>query len=353
MAITKFQPEIWSAGILGVLDKYLVYGAQGVCNRDYEGTISAQGDTVRIISVADPSIDDYDKDTDLTVEVLTDSDQTLLINQAKAFAFEIDDIDMRQVANGGALMAEANRRAAFKLRDAADQYVAKQMALGADADNALGVIDATTATNVYDTLLVPAGVRLDEQNVGTEGRWIVLAPAAYAKLQLDSRFIKANESGTQALHNGVVGEAAGFRIYKSNNAAQVNRGTLTVTTTSSSKNLTAAAGTFTQADVGLAIAGTGIGASSNKIASVGADGSTAVTTVNQTASATVADVALSGGGQWAIAGSDIATTYAEQISKVEAFRPEKRFADALKGLHLYGAKVLRPEALVVASVKVS
>lgn len=353
MAITKFQPEIWSAGILGVLDKYLVYGAQGVCNRDYEGQISSQGDTVRIISVADPSIDDYDKDTDLTVEVLTDSDQTLLINQAKAFAFEIDDIDMRQVANGGALMAEANRRAAFKLRDAADQFVGKTMALGATPANALGVIDGTTAANVYDNLLVPAGVRLDEQNVGTEGRWIVLAPAAYAKLQLDSRFIKANESGTQALHNGVVGEAAGFRIYKSNNAIQGNRGTLTVTTTNSSKNLTAAAGTFTQADVGLAIAGTGIGASSNKIASVGADGSTAVTTVNQTASATVADVALSGGGQWAIAGSDIATTYAEQISKIEAFRPEKRFADALKGLHLYGAKVLRPEALVVASVKVA
>jgi hypothetical protein len=68
---------------------------------------------------------------------------------------------------------------------------------------------------------------------------------------------------------------------------------------------------------------------------------------------TQTDTVLSGGGQLAIAGSRIATTYAEQISKVEAFRPEKRFADALKGLHLYGAKVVRPEALVVASVKVA
>lgn len=353
MAITKFVPEVWSAGILGILDKNLVYASAGVCNRDYEGEIAKQGDTVHITAVGDPTIVDYAKNNDLTVEVLTDTEQTLLIDQAKAFAFEVDDIDMRQMVNGGSMMNEANRRAAFKLRDAADQFVAKQMALGALAANALGVIDGTTATNVYDTLLVPAGVRLDENNVGSEGRWIVLSPAAYAKLQLDSRFIKANESGTQALHNGVVGEAAGFRIYKSNNATQGNRTGLTVTTTNSSKNLTAAAGTFTQADVGLAIAGTGIGASSNKIASVGADGSTAVTTVNQTASATVADVALSGGGQYAIAGSDIATTYAEQIAKVEAFRPEKRFADALKGLHLYGAKVLRPEALVVASVKVS
>ena len=49
----------------------------------------------------------------------------------------------------------------------------------------------------------------------------------------------------------------------------------------------------------------------------------------------------------------MATSYAEQINSVEAFRMEKRFADALKGLHLYGAKVVRPEALVVASVKTS
>lgn len=48
-----------------------------------------------------------------------------------------------------------------------------------------------------------------------------------------------------------------------------------------------------------------------------------------------------------IAGHPIAWTYAEQIGSVEAYRPEKRFADALKGLHLYGAKVVRPDALVV------
>lgn len=48
-----------------------------------------------------------------------------------------------------------------------------------------------------------------------------------------------------------------------------------------------------------------------------------------------------------LAGHGIATTYAEQINDVEAYRPEKRFADAVKGLHLYGAKVVRPEALAL------
>ncbi|MCO7127808.1 phage capsid protein [Sporolactobacillus shoreicorticis] len=50
-----------------------------------------------------------------------------------------------------------------------------------------------------------------------------------------------------------------------------------------------------------------------------------------------------------IAGHNIAWSYAEQINSVEAYRPEKRFADAVKGLHLYGAKTVRPEALAVLS----
>lgn len=54
-----------------------------------------------------------------------------------------------------------------------------------------------------------------------------------------------------------------------------------------------------------------------------------------------------------MAGHPMAITYAEQISKVEAYRPERRFADAVKGLHLYGAKVIRPEALVVITANKS
>lgn len=350
MAVTYFQPEVWSASLLSVLEKSLVYAGAPCVNRDYEGDISAFGDTVHIVSVADPTILDYTKDTDLTVQVLTDAEQQLLIDQAKAFAFEIDDIDMRQVRSGGALMSEAAQRAGFGLADKADQFVASKMAGAATPLTAAStIVDATTATNVYDALLVPASVALDTANVPSAGRFIILSPAAYGKLQLDSRFIKANESGNAALHNGVVGDASGFTIYKSNNAYQSNRTVASITTVSGAKGLTGVAGQFNQGDVGLTITGTGIGAA-NAIASVSADGSTAQTTVNQTASAAVT-VTLAGGGQLAIAGSRIATSYAEQISKVEAFRPEKRFADALKGLHLYGAKVTRPTALVVASVK--
>ncbi|WP_337983736.1 phage major capsid protein [Lysinibacillus sp. C5.1] len=52
-----------------------------------------------------------------------------------------------------------------------------------------------------------------------------------------------------------------------------------------------------------------------------------------------------------IAGHNMAWTYAEQAAKVEGYRMEKRFADAVKGLHLYGCKVVRPEALAVLSAR--
>lgn len=352
MAITYFQPEIWSASLLSVLSKSLVYAGAPCVNRDYEGDIANAGDTVHIVSVADPTILDYEKDTDLTVQVLTDAEQQLSIDQAKAFAFEIDDIDRRQVASGGALMSEAATRAAFGLADKADQFVAGKMAIS--AGSALGVVDATTATNVYDTLLVPARVKLNQANVPTAGRFMVIDPATEGQILLDSRFIKANEAGTDAgLRNGYVGRAAGFDIYVSNNAPQANRAiTATVTVATTAATLTAAAGTFNQGDVGLTVAGTRITASS-AIISVNADGSVATMDTAGATAGTQTDTVLSGGGQLAIAGSRIATSYAEQISKVEAFRPEKRFADALKGLHLYGAKVTRGAGLVVASVAVA
>lgn len=343
MAITKFVPEVWAAAILGILDKNLVYAGAPCVNRNYEGEISAFGDTVHITTVADVTISDYAKDTDLNVQTLTDDELLLLIDQAKAFAFEIDDIDMRQVRNGGGLMAEAARRAAFGLRDKADQHVRDRMLTGAKALNTLGLIDASsTATNVYDQLLVPASVKLDEANVPTEGRFIVLPPSVYGKLMLDSRFVKANESGTAALHNGMVGDAAGFRILKSNNATKASA---TVAGTYASKVFTAASAAgapFGQDLVGQTIA-------TKKVSSVGQDGKTVTFSASVTLTSTITLPAR----QTVVAGSSIATSYAEQISKVEAFRPEKRFADALKGLHLYGSKVVRSEALVAGAVKTS
>ncbi|OKI47228.1 phage major capsid protein [Micromonospora sp. CB01531] len=58
----------------------------------------------------------------------------------------------------------------------------------------------------------------------------------------------------------------------------------------------------------------------------------------------------SGDTQAIIAGTNMAISFAEQISKTEAYRPESSFSDAIKGLTLYGAKLVRPECLAVAYI---
>jgi hypothetical protein len=351
MSIQFFQPVIWSALLNRTLDKSLVYAGAPCSNRDYEGEISAFGSSVKITHIADPTITAYTKDTNLAdPEALTDDQQTLVIDQANSFNFQIDDIDKAQVRNAGGAMDEATRRAAFGLRDKADQLAASRMA--AQAGRGLGIIDAsTTATNVYDQVLVPLSVALDEANVPEEMRWAVLPPAVYGKLQLDARFVRQNEAGTNALHNGQVGDAAGFRLFKSNNAPfGATHVVADAAGASGQKVLTSASNSWRQSDVGSAVTGTGIAASTT-VASVAIDGSSATLSANTSAAVNTAATVAAGTSKLVIAGSQIAHSFAQQILETKAYQPEKRFGDALKGLHVFGSKVVKPEALVLAAVK--
>jgi N4-gp56 family major capsid protein len=280
MSIQRFRPEIWSANLLVALRKALVYAAPGVVNRDYEGEIQQAGDTVRITSISDPTIGTYNSNTTtITPEELTDAQRTLVVDQAKYFAFYVDDVDARQAK--GNVIPEAMRRSAYKLADNVDQYVAA-MYTGVAAANALGTVavPAATPTAFYESVLVPLAVKLDEANVPTEGRYCIIPPWLHGRALRDDRFVRADASGdSNTLRNGLVGRAAGFDIRKSNNAPLVTGDDYAVT-----------------------------------------------------------------------AGVDMAISYAEQINKTEAYRPEAKFADAVKGLLLYGAKLVRPEALATAVV---
>lgn len=53
-----------------------------------------------------------------------------------------------------------------------------------------------------------------------------------------------------------------------------------------------------------------------------------------------------------LAGHPIACTYADQITETEAIRLQNQFGDGVRGLHVYGGKVVYPTALVLASVTV-
>jgi len=279
MTVTNFVPDIWSARILTALSRTSVAG--GCVNRDYEGDIANYGDTVHITSLVEPTIGDYTPHVDITIEDVDDVDSVLTIDQAKYFAFEVDDVEKRQAFNGGRVLTEQARKAAYKLRDVADAYVAGLMAAGIDAGNLVAEQTLAAASDAYD-LLVDLGTILDEDNVPDEGRWAVVTPAFYGLLKKDDRFVGSGDAQAAATRtNGMVGEAAGFTIRKSNNAPN----------------------------------GPGAGA-----------------------------------GKLVIAGYNGAVSYAEQINKTEAARKEKGFADIVKGLHLYGAKVVRPTGLAAADV---
>lgn len=279
MAIANFIPEVWSAKLLVELERAHVYGAPGVVNRDYEGEISDFGDTVNITNLVDPTIGTYTAHNDIVIEPVSDEQQKLLINQSKYFAFEVDDLEKAQAR--GPVQDEQARRAAYLLRDVSDRYLGALMALAVPAANQIAERTLTDAEEAYD-LLVDLGVRLDEADVPTEGRFVIVSPKFHGLIQKDKRWIGAGDAtGAAVRANGVVGEAAGLSVRKSNNVPN----------------------------------GPGAGA-----------------------------------GKQIIAGSPIATTFAEQISKTEGFRMEKRFADGVKGLHLYGSKVVRPKALAAADV---
>jgi len=96
MSLT-FIPTVWAARLLTALDRSLVYGQSGVVNRDYEGDIREAGNSVKVASIGDVSIGNYVKDADIAdPEVLTDSDQTMLIDQQKYFNFFVDSVDRAQ-----------------------------------------------------------------------------------------------------------------------------------------------------------------------------------------------------------------------------------------------------------------
>lgn len=275
MALT-FIPTVWAARLLTALESSRVYGQANVSNRDYEGEIREAGNTVKVASVGDVSIDNYVKDIPIgDPELLTDEAQTMAIDQQKYFHFYVDSVDRAQ--QNVNVLDEAMRRAAWGLRDVADTYLAGLMDAAVPVGNTIGsnISPAVPTKDDAYEYLVDLGVKLDEANVPLEGRFCVVPAWFHGLLLKDDRFINAGTLRSDSvLANGAVGEAAGFSILKSNNVPNT--------------------------------AGT-----KYKI----------------------------------LAGHAMATSYAEQILDLQAYKPELRFGDAVKGLHVYGGKVVRPNAL--------
>lgn len=287
MSTTKFIPTIWSARILAALEKQLVYTK--FFNRDYEGEIRDAGDTVKIGLVGAPTVKKYTKGTDIAApDDVTVTDATLSIDQADYFNIAVDDVDAAQSKIN--LLESASSQTGYAFGDVTDKYLANLLVTG--TGGTIGTkaapksITDAKPEDAYN-LLVDLKVALDRQNCPTMGRICVVPPEFEGFMLKDSRFVAvATNDSNQRLTEGTVYKSAGFEIHVSNNAPHESDG----------------------------------GSKSDQ---------------------TVYDV---------IAGCDQSGTYAEQILNTEAYRPEKSFKDAVKGLHVYGAKVLRSACVYNAKV---
>ena len=342
-ATGNWSPIIYSKQAQIALRKSAV--ANAITNNSYFGEIANVGDTVRIQKEPDVAVNALQRHTDISVEKLADSDFSLTIDKANYFAFKVDDIEEQFSAVDYSSLA-ANR-AAYKMADAMDadvlQYISGHDSSGdkitttsGDASHqtaselsgefltanhldalsfsSLGTADsastayaagdsiplaprlpgaASLSTSTVSPLTVVARMarQLDTANVDARGRWLIVDPIFIEMLKdEDSRLLNADFGGS-GLQNGLImNNLHGFRVYVSNNLP--------------------AKGTSGAGTSGALAQATGYGV--------------------------------------IVAGQEDAVASAEQINKVESYRDPDSFSDIVRGMHLYGRKILRPEALVSA-----
>lgn len=289
-----FSPTIFSQKALKVFRKVSV--VEDITNTDYAGEIENYGDSVHIIKEPEVLVRPYVRGTQLTSQDLVDNDIVMTIDKSNYFQFQVDDIESRQThIDWESLAAD---RAGYNLKNAFDSEVLTYMATQAQTGNSLGTTSAPLGVK-----LSPSGTEqtplqamnrlkryMDVLNVPTDERWFVADPYFWELMQDEnSKLIPVNVTGDaeSALRNGLITEGMirGFKCYTSNN---------------------------------LPIGGTG-------------------------------PTATSGSNYGTIlAGHMSSTATASQLAQTEKFRSQGTFADVCRGLHLYGRKTLRPEALTVA-----
>ena len=271
MSLQNFIPTIWAAEILKTFEVSHVLAS--ICNRDYEGEIRGQGDTVKINSIGDITVSTYTKNsTSLSVQELQTAQTVLLIDKAEYFAFKVDDVDAAQA--NVSVMKRAMEKAAYKLSEKVDVAIG-----GLYGSAANTVTDATFDSSLVFNTIAEAAQYLNEAGVPKAGRFMVLPPWAITKLILGKLLTtEGSVTADGEFANGMVGRVLGFDVFESNNLSQTG---------------------------------------------------------------TAPDYTTHG-----MAGVREAISYAEQIVSVEAYRPEDSFSDAVKGLHVYGYKVIQPKGLV-------
>ena len=216
MAITHSLRTIWAPAVLEALQKSLVYGR--MFNQDYSG-VASSGNAVKVSALNDATINDHTRNDAISWEALTDSIQTLDIDQEKYFALMIDDLDKIQTAPN--LLGSATRNAVYGIRDTIDQFLVSKLAAGTIVAG-LGT-SATpleiNSSNIEATLRLIAR-RLDDAKVPRAQRYVVVPPWAIEDLVQAN--ITAATNNTEEMASGMVGRYAGMSVLVSHNVPNVS-----------------------------------------------------------------------------------------------------------------------------------
>ena len=277
MSVQNFIPTVWSETLKKALNEKYVGVAN--CSREYEGDIRQKGNRVKILNVGGVSVSDYTPNTDMSSpEALDGSVTELVIDRAKYFNFQLDDVDHAQAVPG--LMEAAMKNAAAALAKEADQYI-YSLRSQVEACVYCNTVDWEEA-NILNAFL-EARTKLMKGGV-TDVNDIVFEITPKVAEELLKKEIALSSDSADLMENGCIGKVAGCKVYVTNNIETY-------------------------------------------------EGGSAI-------------------HHYCYARSRRAIAFAEQISEIEAYRPEMRFADAVKGLHLYGAKIVYPDEICVLDLSV-
>jgi hypothetical protein len=278
-----FLPAVYSKKVLNFFRKASV--AEAITNTDYAGEISAFGDSVRIIKEPVITVYQYERGADVTSTKLTDQEISLVVDTANAFKFIVDDIETSMSHVNFKEVASSS--AAYALRDAFDAGVIAKMQAGLEASSPNHILGADSATplsaGVYD------GAGAIDLGLSETDPLDVLARMARL---LDAQNVPEEGRWVQS---------SSKLLSVDFNAGQ---GSIRNGLISSGK-----------------LRGFSMYKSNNLPATSNATG-------------------------FLLAGHISSTATAQTITSTEVIRDPSSFGDIVRGLHVYGAKVLRPEALI-------
>lgn len=233
-----FIPQVWSGKLVEKLYARTCFAE--IANTNYEGEIRGQGDTVEIRTTPSIVINDYQIGGGLSYEKPTSDKVELRIDQAKYFAFEVNDVDAYQADIK--LMDNWSDDAGQQMKIAIDTQILGDVYADVAAENAgaaagvksgsynlgeAGAPVAITKDNIMD-VIVDCGSVLDEQNVPDDQRYIILPAWMNGMLKKsDLRDASAMGDNDSVFRNGKVGQLDRFSVYVSNSMSVVTDATTT------------------------------------------------------------------------------------------------------------------------------